>query len=107
MSSVWRGYLILRALLVTTLFGGSAAQAESQDERDALIAAHMLGTKEAYQGFLEKFPASGFAKEVLDILTSTFAAPVVPPPIAPPLVAPPATPVPPPETPTKTQSFQY
>ncbi len=100
MSSVWRGYLILRALLVTALFSGSAAHAASQDERDALIAAHMLGTKEAYQSFLEQFPASEFAKEVLDILTSTFAAPVAPPPVVPPPLGPPVTVTEPP-------GFQY
>ena len=107
MSRVWRGYLILRALLVTALFSGPAAHAASQEERDALIAVHMLGTKEAYQRFLEKYPASEFAKEVLDILTSTFAAPVVPPPVVPPLVAPPATPVLPHKVSTEPQEPQY
>ena len=102
MSSVWRGYLILRALLVAALLSGSAAHGASQEERDALIAVHMLGTKEAYQRFLEKYPASNFAKELLDILTRTFAAPVVAP-----LVVAPPTPVPPRKAPTEVQAFQY
>lgn len=101
MSSVWRGYLILRALVVTTLFGGSAASAASQEELDALISAHMLSTKEAYQSFLEAYPTSVFAQEVFDILANTFAAPVPPPPLVPPVVAPP-----PPEK-KETVGFQY
>lgn len=102
MSSVWRGYLILRALMVTTLFGGSAASAASQDEFDALFSAHMLSTKKAYMSFLEAYPTSAFAPEVFDIIANTFAAPAAPPP-----VAPPPTPALPTQVSPQTQSFQY
>ena len=72
MSQVWKGYLILRALLITTLFSAGASRAVADQERDALVSAHFLGTKEAYQSFLSEHPNSRFAPEVFGILADTF-----------------------------------
>ena len=83
MSRIWKSYFILKAVLISMLFGNTDGRAQSDDERDALIAAHMVGTKEAYQGFLEKHPASPFAAEVFDILANSFGVTTAAPTTAP------------------------
>ena len=72
MSQVWKGYLILRALLISSLFGVGASRALADEERDALISAHFLGTQQAYQSFLSQYPNSRFAPEVFGILAESF-----------------------------------
>ncbi len=83
MSRIWKSYFILKAVLISMLFGNTAGRAQSDEERDALIAAHMVGTKEAYQGFLENYPASPFAAEVFDILANSFGVTTAAPTTAP------------------------
>ena len=66
-------YIALKALLFSALFGGMAASAVTVEERDAWIAASMVGTTEAYESFLEGFPDSEFADQALEALVDSFA----------------------------------
>ena len=63
MSGVKKRYLLLRALLVSSLFGQAAAFASPADEKDAWMAASRVGTTDAYQSFLDEFPDSDFFEE--------------------------------------------
>ena len=73
MSGVKKRYLLLKALLVSMLFGQVAAHASSADERDSWMAASRLGTPDAYQSFLEAFPDSVFAEQAFEALADSFA----------------------------------
>ena len=53
MSRVKSRYLILKALLVSSVFGKGAAAAAERGELDAWIAANRMGSTDAYQSFLE------------------------------------------------------
>ncbi|MBT3358146.1 MAG: hypothetical protein HN403_00790 [Rhodospirillales bacterium] len=74
MSHVRYGYLLIRALLITTLFGTAAAKAASQEEKDSWVAANVVGTPEAYQSFLESHPTSTFAEKAFSAIAKTIPA---------------------------------
>ncbi len=74
MSHVRYGYLLIRALLITTLFGTAAAKAASQEEKDSWVAANVVGTPEAYQSFLESHPTSAFAEKAFSAIAKTIPA---------------------------------
>lgn len=74
MSHVRYGYLLIRALLITALFGSAAAKAASQDEKDSWVAANVVGTPEAYQSFLETHPTSAFAGKAFEAIAKTIPA---------------------------------
>ena len=65
-------FFALRAVLGAALMSG-AAQAASIDELDAWNAAQRLGSTEAYQAFLEKFPDSVFAEKAFSARADSFA----------------------------------
>ena len=68
MSRVKSRYLILKALLVSSVFGMGAAAAAERGELDAWIAANWLGSADAYQSFLEVYPDSAFAEHAFTAL---------------------------------------
>lgn len=74
MSHVRYGYLLIRALLIATLFGTAAAKAASQEEKDSWVAANVVGTPEAYQSFLESHPTSAFAEKAFSAIAKTIPA---------------------------------
>lgn len=52
-----------KAIAFSLVFGASQVLAADAAERDAWNAARMLGTKSAYQSFLENYPNSPYAAE--------------------------------------------
>ena len=82
MSHVRRRYLLIKAFLLSVLFGGAGAYGAAVEEVDAWRAANRLGTPEAYQTFLEAYPTSDFAAEAFtalaDSLSATQPAPAIP-----------------------------
>ena len=72
MSRVKNNYLLFKALLLSALVTGASAALASSRDRDAWIAANLLGTTEAYESFLEDFPDSKLAELALEALADSF-----------------------------------
>lgn len=75
MSHVTKTFITLKALLLSLMFGASQVAADTAEERDAWNAAQMLGTREAYQAFLEAFPTSAHADQALSSMVSAISSP--------------------------------
>ena len=72
MSGVKKRYLLLRAFLVSSLFGQVAAFASPADDRDAWMAASRVGTPDAYQSFMDEFPDSIFTEKAFEAWADSF-----------------------------------
>lgn len=72
MSVVKQRYLLLRAILVSSLFGHVAAYAGPPNDRDGWMAASRVGTPAAYQSFMDEFPDSPFTEKAFEAWADSF-----------------------------------